>query len=109
MSWLRYISSIIIIYMINIFLENKTSDPLSGFFIFKKELYIKNKSKLFGKGYKILADLIFSSEKNLKIYDENILFNSRKSGKSKMNFKVLFNLIIFLSRSFFIKWKKKLT
>jgi hypothetical protein len=34
LSLFRYLSSIFIIQIINLFLENKTSDPLSGFFCF---------------------------------------------------------------------------
>ena len=41
----------------------KTDDPMSGYFIFKKEIYFKNKEKMFGRGYKILADLL-TVEKN---------------------------------------------
>ena len=43
LSFFRYLSSIFIIKIINFFLDNKTSDPLSGFFVFKKKLYAKNK------------------------------------------------------------------
>mgnify|MGYP001169572903 CR=1 FL=1 len=99
----RYLSSVSIIYLINFFLGNKTSDPLSGFFIFKKEIYKKNKKRLYVKGYKILADLIFSSKVPLKIFDQNIFFDRRKSGKSKMNIMVLIQLIIFIIRSFLKK------
>lgn len=105
---LRYLSSISIIYLINFFLENKTTDPLSGFFIFKKKIYTDNYKNLYLKGYKILADLIYSSKYPLKIVDQNIFFDSRKSGKSKMNITVLIQLIIFIIRSFLLRWKKKL-
>ena len=105
---LRYLSSISIIYLINFFLENKTTDPLSGFFIFKKKIYTDNSNNLYLNGYKILADLIYSSKNPLKIVDQNIFFDSRKSGKSKMNITVLIQLIIFIIRSFLLKWKKKL-
>ena len=74
-----------IIYIINFLLDNKTTDPLSGFFIFKKRIYKKNKKKLFGQGYKILADIIYSCPEKLKILDCDIFFDSRKSGKSKIN------------------------
>lgn len=104
----RYLSSISIIYVINFFLENKTTDPLSGFFIFKKKIYEDNLNNLYLKGYKILADLIYSSENSLKIVDQNIFFDSRKSGKSKMNITVILQLIIFIIRSFLLKWKKKI-
>ena len=99
----RYLSSVSIIFFINFFLGNKTSDPLSGFFIFKKEIYKKNRKRLYAKGYKILADLIFSSKVPLKIFDQNIFFDRRKSGKSKMNIMVLIQLIIFIIRSFLKK------
>lgn len=108
LSIFRYISSILIIYVINFFLENKTSDPLSGFFIFKKKIYKKNKYFLFNSGYKILADLIFSSRQKLNIMDQDIFFETRKFGKSKMNLTVLFQLLIFIFRSFVLKWQGKI-
>ena len=103
LSLLRYISSIIIIHFINLFLNKKTSDPLSGFFIFKKEIYTKNKLNLYARGYKILADLIYSSKNELKIIDRNIFFDTRRSGKSKMNIFVLIKLLIFILKVFFSK------
>ena len=108
LNFFRYISSLFIIYIINFLLDNKTTDPLSGFFIFKKRIYKKNKKKLFGQGYKILADIIYSSPEKLKILDCDIFFDSRKSGKSKMNLLVLLQLIIFIIKSFLLKWKIKI-
>ena len=96
LSYIRYVSSLFIIITINFLLGNKTKDPMSGFFIFKKEIYKKNKKNLYGVGYKILADLIYSSNNNLKIADIDIFFDKRRSGKSKMNIWVLFQLIIFI-------------
>ena len=107
LSFFRYLSSIFIIKIINFFLDNKTSDPLSGFFVFKRKLYTKNKKKLFGRGYKILADLIYSTQESLKILDCEIYFDSRKSGKSKMNLSVLLQLLIFILKIFLSKWKIK--
>ena len=101
LSYIRYISSLIIIFTINLLLGNKTKDPMSGFFLFKKEIYKKNKKNLYGVGYKILADLIYSSNSSLKVIDKDIFFDKRKSGKSKMNIKVLFQLIIFIINKFF--------
>ena len=101
LSYIRYISSLIIILTINFLLGNKTKDPMSGFFLFKKEIYKINKKNLYGAGYKILADLIYSSNSPLKVIDKDIFFDKRKSGKSKMNIKVLFQLIIFIINKFF--------
>jgi dolichol-phosphate mannosyltransferase len=77
---------------------------MSGFFVFKKNLYTNNKKKLFLKGYKILADLLYSSQKKIKSKDIAIIFNNRKEGSSKINFKILIFLIIFIIK----KWIKKI-
>ena len=73
---------------------------MSGFFLFKKKIYTKNKKKLYLKGFKILADLIYS-QKSLKIEDVIIKFNYRVKGKSKLNFKILIILIKFMFLKFF--------
>ena len=78
LSFMRLSASRILIFIVNILLGNKTSDPMSGFFIFKKEIFIRNKYKLFNKGYKILMDLIYLDEKYQKIYDVKINFANRK-------------------------------
>ncbi len=104
LSQIRRLFSIILIIMINFLLGNKTKDPMSGFFIFKKEIYIKNKKKLFSSGYKILSDLIYSSKNNLKIKDVNIRFDRRISGKSKMNLSILLILIYFIFSRFVKKY-----
>jgi hypothetical protein len=78
---------------------------MSGFFIFKKKIYKKNKSAYFGKGYKILCDFLYNSDKELKIKDYFIKFNTRNKGKSKMNFSILIKIILF----FFFTLKKRFT
>ncbi len=83
----RLIISILLIIIVNILLGFRTSDPMSGFFIFKKKIYLKNRKFLFNRGYKILLDLIYSSKKKLKILDINIDFRSRGEGNSKINYK----------------------
>jgi dolichol-phosphate mannosyltransferase len=70
-------------------------DPMSGFFLFKKKIYKKNKNKLFLSGFKILADLIYSRN-NYKIKDIEIKFDYRIKGKSKLNIKILLILIKFI-------------
>ena len=65
---------------------------MSGFFLFKKNIYFENKKYFFGKGYKILADILFNSKSKIKVSDYIIIFDRRFKDKSKMNFKTLFNL-----------------
>ena len=94
----RLVISILLIIIVNILLGFKTSDPMSGFFIFKKKIYLKNKKFLFNRGYKILLDLIYSSKKKLKILDVDINFRSRAEGSSKMSFKVIYFLVLMISQ-----------
>jgi hypothetical protein len=65
---------------------------MSGFFIFKKKFFKKNRKKLFGKGFKILFDLLYS-EKILDVQDLSIKFEMRKNNTSKMSIKIIFLLI----------------
>ena len=83
---IRLTSSKILILIISLFLRKKTADPMSGFFIFKKKIYESNKNRLYARGYKILLDLIYSSDEKLKIVDVDINFRRRGKGSSKMGF-----------------------
>ena len=89
---IRKLSSILIVFTFYLF-GRKTIDPMSGFFLFKKNIYFKNKQYFFGKGYKILADILFNSKSKIKVNDYIIIFDRRFKDKSKMNFKTLLNLL----------------
>tara|TARA_B100000029_G_scaffold433705_1_gene446676 strand:- start:2158 stop:2595 length:438 start_codon:yes stop_codon:yes gene_type:complete len=100
LNYFRKLFSIILIILLNILFGKKTKDPMSGFFLFSKKIYNKNKKNYFGKGYKILADILYNSSENLKIVDYNINFGHRLKNKSKMNFKILLILLEFLLKRF---------
>jgi dolichol-phosphate mannosyltransferase len=102
LSIFRQSASFIVIKFFEFFFGKKTIDPMSGFFLFKKKIYKKNKKKLFLKGFKILADLIYS-EKNLIIKDVIIKFDYRKKGKSKLNLNILLILLQFILFKFIKK------
>ena len=103
LSFYRLIVSILLVIIVNILLGFKTVDPMSGFFIFKKKIYLKNKKFLFNRGYKILLDLIYPSRKKLKILDINIDFRSRGSGNSKINYKIIYFLVLIIIKKFFLR------
>ena len=94
LSIIRYFASLSLIFFINIFLGRRVSDPMSGFFIFKKKIYISNKKNIYGKGFKLLFDLIYFSKRPLKIKEYMIIFNKRKNNKSKMNLKVIYHILV---------------
>ena len=75
-------------------LNKKVSDPMSGFFIFKKRFYSLNQKQMYKSGFKVLLNLLYSTKKKLKIYEKKIIFKKRSKNKSKMNLNVLFHIIL---------------
>ena len=86
---LRSILSKFAIGTINLIFGKKTSDPLSGFFICHKSLFLRYQKNFFLRGYKILFDLIYNSKKNIDVTDQDIIFQKRYFEKSKFNFNVI--------------------
>lgn len=74
-------------------LSPKVSDPLSGFFFFKKSI-IEN-VKLSPTGYKILLEILIKG-KYQKIKEIPFIFIDRKYGKSKFNWKNILKFIVHL-------------
>ena len=103
LSFLRINASRILVLFVSFFLGKKTKDPMSGFFLFKKELFENAKKNLLKDGYKILLDLIYTKENNKKkILDVPINFNSRKKGESKMKFSIIIRLIKMILLKYYI-------
>jgi dolichol-phosphate mannosyltransferase len=112
LSSFRYFLSLVIITFYNKLLGFRSSDPMSGFFLFKKKLFTKYKKDFFSKGYKILLDFLYNCNNDLKIVDIQIIFDQRVENSSKINMKVLFYIIEFLfvkilKNFFFISFLKK--
>ena len=95
LSFFRQSASYILIKFLHLIFGKKTIDPMSGFFLFKKKIYTKNKKLLFLKGFKILADLIYV-DKNISVKDLKINFEYRVKGSSKLNYKILIYLLQFI-------------
>ena len=98
----RFIFSKSLNHVFNFIFNHKISDPMSGFFLIKKEVYNKVKTKLILLGYKILIDIILSTRKNILIKEVKINFSVRDKGFSKMRLKILLQLLVFI----FIKYFK---
>ena len=101
-GYFRSIVSLFTILMINYFFKKKSTDPLSGFFIFKKYLLLDYKKNFFLKGYKILFDILYNGKKKIFLEDISIIFKERKLEKSKFNFRIIF---IFFIQIFYTKFR----
>ena len=95
LSLIRSFFSKLLIFILKSISGKNYIDPMSGFFIFKKKIYTKNKRKFYGKGYKILADFIYNVP-NIKVSELVIKFRGRKKGNSKMSIEILFLLLVFI-------------
>ena len=95
LSILRYFASLALILVVNTLLHKKTSDPMSGFFIFKKKLFYKYRRSLFGRGFKFLFDILYQKN-NFKVIEHKILFKKRKNNSSKMSLRILLSLVFLI-------------
>ena len=93
---LRFFFSKVLNIIFNLIFQKKLIDPMSGFFLIKKKIYIDVREKLVLLGYKILIDIILSYKRKLKIEEVFINFRERNKGFSKMRLKILLQLITFI-------------
>ena len=100
LSILRYFASLALILVVNTLLHKKTSDPMSGFFIFKKKLFYKYRRTLFGRGFKFLFDILYQKN-NFKIIEYKILFKKRRNNTSKMSLRILLSLVFLILKKLF--------
>ena len=64
------------------------SDPMSGYFMVRRQLFDRYASKLSGQGFKVLLDLIASVSEPLRITELPMHFRPRNSGMSKLELSV---------------------
>jgi len=100
---LRFYVSKFLNFVTNFLFGLNLKDPMSGFFIIKKNIFKKCEKKLFLLGYKVLLDIILCSSRKIKIKEIYINFKSRDKGFSKMRLKIISQLSFFLLYNFFIK------
>jgi len=98
MGFIRSILSNLCILLINLFFKKKTSDPLSGFFLCKKNMIIKEYKKFYLRGFKILFDILYNGNRHIKCEDICIVFDKRKYEVTKFNYKII---IIFIKQLIF--------
>ena len=72
------------------------SDPMSGFFMLKREVLEGAVYNLSNMGFKILVDLIVSSPKPLKIIEIPFEFGQRTVGESKLDNRVAWDFLMLL-------------
>ena len=105
LGYFRSFVSLFTISLINFIFGRRVADPLSGFFLCKKNIILKYKVNFFSCGYKILFDIIYNGRNNLMIGHQNIAFNKRIYEKSKFNWGII---LIFLKQMIYTKLVAKI-
>jgi dolichol-phosphate mannosyltransferase len=75
----------------------RLSDPMSGFFVMRREAIERSVYRLSGQGYKILLDLLASSPEALKVGEVPYTFRNRLHGESKLDSAVLWEYGLLLA------------
>ncbi len=66
----------------------EVSDPMSGFFILDRKYFQEVVRRLTGRGFKILVDLLASSQRQARIAEVPYRFRNRQRGDSKLDVNV---------------------
>lgn len=72
------------------------SDPMSGFFMMRRDAFHASMPRLSSIGFKILLDIIASNEKTLKVVEIPFQFRSRQRGESKLDSMILWEFLLLL-------------
>ncbi len=74
-------------------LNDGLTDPMSGFFLIRRQRVLDVVGRLNGRGFKILLDIVTSSVRPLRIGEVGYHFRSRHCGESKLDMRVGFQFL----------------
>ncbi len=74
------------------------TDPMSGFFMLRREVVTRAAGRLTDSGFKLLLDLVASSPASLRMTELPYRFSPRRHGESKLDSRVLWAFLILLLR-----------
>jgi dolichol-phosphate mannosyltransferase len=72
------------------------SDPMSGFFMIRREVFLASLPGLSSIGFKILLDIFASNNRLLKVADLPYQFRTRRLGESKLDAMALWEFFLLL-------------
>ncbi|MET0217429.1 MAG: glycosyltransferase family 2 protein [Burkholderiales bacterium] len=72
------------------------TDPMSGFFMIRRDAFLRAVRNLSGEGYKILLDLFASSPTPLRFAELPFTFQERTAGESKLDSAVMWEYVLLI-------------
>jgi len=79
-------------------------DPMSGFFMLRRELFDATVHSLSGIGFKILLDILASAPRPLRFKELPFAFRSREAGESKLDTQVVWDYAMLLLDKLVGRW-----
>ena len=73
------------------------ADPMSGFFLIRRDVFTEAMRRLSGVGFKILLDLLASSPRRLKLRELPYEFRERMGGESKFDIRAIWDYLQLLA------------
>ncbi|CAI3923783.1 polyprenol monophosphomannose synthase [Commensalibacter communis] len=83
------------------FLPVTLNDPMSGFFMLRRSLFMQLLPALSGTGFKILLDLVMSASASVRLKEIPFQFRQRLFGESKLGFKIMVQFLFMLMEKLF--------
>jgi len=74
----------------------RVNDPMSGFFMFQRASMTTSIRNVSGLGFKLLLDLLLSTDRELKIKEVPFEFRPRQAGESKLSAQVAWRLVLLI-------------
>lgn len=71
-------------------------DPMSGFFLVRRDVFERRARALYGQGFKLLVDLLSASREPLRVAEVPMMLRPRAAGESKMGLGVGFDAALLL-------------
>jgi dolichol-phosphate mannosyltransferase len=80
----------------DLLLRSELTDPMSGFFVIRRDAFDQAVRRLSNQGYKILLDILLSAQPGLRVEEIPYTFRSRLRGESKLDSIVVLDYIALL-------------
>lgn len=95
--WSRKFTSWVATFITRKYLGLEMTDPMTGYFMLKRETYERARKKMLPIGFKILLE-IYCCAQPLKYAEVGFTFRNRLAGRSKLSFHVVLELLKSLAR-----------
>jgi len=81
-----------------VFFSIELSDPMSGFFMLRRDLFSETAPRLTGQGFKILLDIVLTAKRPIQTQEFSYEFRCREHGESKLRLGVVWDYFSLLVR-----------